>query len=111
MIKAHNLCQRIDDSLHEAAGLPSVTPEELLDWGVAKDSLEELALQRKNDRHVQRTHEAAKLFEAANQGQAFHTLIDRFDDLFILSTDALLDVIHELPVKVMALRAALEVFQ
>ena len=33
-------------------------------------SLDELALKRKNDKRVQRTNEAAKLFEAANQGQA-----------------------------------------
>ena len=111
LIKAHNLCQRIDDSLHEAAGLPSVTPEELSDWGVAKKSLEELASQRKNDRRVQRTNEAAKLFEAANQGQAFHTLIDRFDNLFMETDKALLKVTNKLPHKAMALHNALEKIQ
>lgn len=111
LIRAHNLCQEIDDAFHEAAGLPSVTPEELLGWRVAKDSLDELALQRKTDRKVQRTLTAAKLFEAANQGQEFQTLSDMFDDLFISTDSALLDVIHKLPVKVMALRAALELFQ
>ena len=111
LIKAHNLCQKIDDALHEAAGLPSVTSEELSDWGVAKKSLDELALQRKNDRRVQWTNEAAKLFEAASQGQVFHTLIERFDDLFMETDKALLKVTNKLPRKAMALHNALEKFQ
>ena len=111
LIKAHNLCQKIDDAFHEAAGLPSVTPEELLDWSVAKESLDVLASQRKNDKKVQRTQKAAKLFEAANQGHEFQNLIEMFDDLFGNTDSTLLDVIHKLPVKAMALRAALKVFQ
>jgi len=111
LIKAHNLCQKIDDAFHEAAGLPSVTPGELLDWSVAKESLDVLASQRKNDKKVQRTQKAAKLFEAANQGHEFQNLIEMFDDLFGNTDLRLLDVIHMLPVKAMALRAALEVFQ
>jgi hypothetical protein len=111
LIKAHNLCQKIDDALHEAAGRPSVSSEDLLYWGEAKDSLEELASQRKTDFRVQRTYKAAKLFEAANQGQECRTLIETFDDLFQNTDWALLEVIHSLPIKAMALRAALEVFQ
>ncbi len=111
LINAHNLCQQIDDSLQEAAGLPTVTPGELSDWDIAKKSLDELALKRKNDKRVQRTNEAAKLFEAADQGQAFHTLIERFDDLFMETDKALLKVTNKLPRKAMALHAALEKFQ
>ena len=111
LIKAHNLCQTIDDALHEAAGLPSVTPEDLSDWGVARKSLDELAARRKNDRRVQRTTEAAKLFEAANQGQVFQTLIERFDDLFMVTDKALLKVTNKLPRQAMALHDALEKFQ
>ena len=80
-------------------------------WGVAKKSLDELALQRKNDKRVQRTNEAAKLFEAASQGQVFHTLIERFDDLFMETDKALLKVTNKLPRMAMALHNALEKFQ
>jgi hypothetical protein len=111
LINAHNLCQKIDDALREAAGLPSVTPGELSDWGVAKKSLDELASQRGHDKRVQRTNEAAKLFETANQGQAFTTLIERFDDLFMETDKALLKVTNKLPRKAIALRTALEEFQ
>jgi hypothetical protein len=112
LINAHNLCQKIDDSLREAAGLPSVnSPGELSDWGDAKKSLDDLALQRKNDRRVQRTNEAAKWFEAANQAQAFRTLMERFDDLFMETDKALLKVTNKLPRKAMALHTALEGFQ
>jgi hypothetical protein len=111
LIGAHNLCQKIDDSLHEAAGLPSVNPGDLSDWDKAKRSLDELALQRKNDIRVQRTNDAARLFEAANQGQAFRTLVERFDDLFMETDKALLKVTNKLPRKAMALHTALELFQ
>lgn len=111
LIRAHNLCQKIDDALHEAAGLPSVTPEDLSEWGIARKSLDELAAQRKNDRRVQRTTEAAKLFEAANQGQVFRTLIERFDDLFLETDKALLKVTNKLPRQAMALHEALEAFR
>lgn len=107
LINAHNLCQRIDDALRVPEGLPSITPEEVSDWGVAKKSLDELALQRKNDKTVQRTNEAAKFFEAANQGQEFQTLIERFDDLFMNTDKALLRVTNKLPQKAMALHTAL----
>jgi len=109
LVTAHNLCQKIDDALHEAAGLRS--GEELADWSIAKKSLDELALQRKNDKRVQRTNEAAKLFEAANQGQAFQTLIERFDDLYMQTDKALLKVTNKLLLKPGALRNALEKFQ
>jgi hypothetical protein len=108
LISAHNLCQKIDDSLHEAAGLPSVTSAELSDWDIAKKSLDALALQRKNDMRVKRTNEAASLFESANQTQAFKTLIERFDDLFMETDKALLKVTNKLPPKAMALHTALE---
>ena len=108
LIKAHNLCQKIDDALHEAAGLTSVTAEVLLDWGIAKKSLDELASQRKTDKRVQRTNEAAKLFEAANQGQAFQTLIERFDDLFMETDKALLRMTNKLPYEADALHKALK---
>jgi Effector-associated domain 1 len=107
LISAHNLCQKIDDSLHEATGLPSVSPAELSDWDIAKKSLDELAAQRKNDKRVQRTNEAARLFEAANQAQAFRTLIERFDDLFMETDKALLKVTNKLPRKAMSLHTAL----
>jgi hypothetical protein len=108
LVDAHNLCQRIENSLHEAEGLPSVTTEKWSDWGVAKKSLDELALRRKDDSRVRRTNEAARLFEAANQSQAFHTLIERFDDLFMETDKALLKVTNKLPRKAMALHNALE---
>jgi len=111
LITAHNLCQNIDDALHEAAGLSSVTPEELSAWGLAKKSLDELALQRKNDRRVQRTNEAAKLFEAANQGQEFRTLIKRFDDLFMETDKALLNLTNKLLLTASPLNYALEKFR
>ncbi len=111
LVKAHNLCQRIDDSLHAPAGLPSVTPEELSDWGLAKKSLDELASQRKNDRRVQRTNEAATLFEAANQGQEFRTLIKRFDDLFMETDKALLNLTNKLLLTASPLNYALEKFR
>jgi Effector-associated domain 1 len=111
LINAHNLCQTIDDAFHEAAGLSSVTPEELSSWGLAKKSLDELALQRKNDRRVSRTQEAAKLFEAANQGQAFRTLITRFDDLFMETDKALLNLTNKLLLAASTLNYVLEKFR
>src|SRR5262245_2100987 len=107
---AHNLCQQIDDSLREAAGLSSVTSEELSEWPIAKKSLDELALHRKADKRVQRTNEAAKLFEAANQAQAFRVLVERFDDLFLETDKALLKVTNKLTRKAIALHTALETF-
>ncbi len=109
--EAHNLCQKIDDALHEAAGLRSVTSKELSDWDIAKESLDELVLQRSRDRRVQRTIEAAKLFEAANQGQEFLTFIERFDDLFMQTDKSLLKLTNKLPRKANDLHAALEQFQ
>jgi hypothetical protein len=111
LIKAHNLCQKIDDSLHEAAGLPSVSAVELSDWDIARKSLDELVLQRSNDMRVQRTVSAAKLFEAASQGQAFQTFITRFDDLFKETDKALLKLTNKLPRKAMDLHTALEDFR
>jgi hypothetical protein len=108
LINAHNLCQRIDDSLREAAGLPSVTPAELSEWPLARKSLDELASHRKADKRVQRTNEAARLFESANQAQAFRVLVERFDDLFTETDKALLKVTNKLPRKAMALHTALE---
>jgi hypothetical protein len=108
---AHDLCQRIDDALREAVGLPSVTSEELADWDLAKRSLDELASHRKADKRVQRTSEAAKLFEAANQAEAFRKLVKRFDDLFFETDKALLAVTNQLPLKAHALHTALETFK
>lgn len=108
LIQAHNLCQRIDDALHDAAGLPSVTTNELAEWDVARRSLKELAEQRKGDMRIKRTTDAADLFEAANQAQAFRTLIERFNDLFMETDKALLRVTNRMPRMAMSLHSALE---
>jgi hypothetical protein len=113
LIRAHDLCQKIYNALFdEAAGLPAVTtPGELYDWEDAKKSLDELAQQRKDDTRVRRTTEAAKLFEAANQAEGFRTLVSRFNDLFLATDTALLDVTHKLPIKALTLHQALEKIQ
>ena len=108
LTKAHNLCQKVDDAFHEAAGLPAVTTDDLSDWDVAKKSLDELVLQRKNDLRVQRTAEAARSFESANQLQEFRKLVARFDDLFTETDRALLKVTNKLPTKALALNELLE---
>jgi Effector-associated domain 1 len=111
LINTHNLCQKIDDALREAAGLPNVTAGDLSDWEIARTSLNELSLYRKDDRRVVRTNEAARLFEAASQGQAFATLIERFRDLFLETDKALLRVTNRLPREAIALHSALEHLQ
>ncbi len=108
-IKAHNLCQAIDDALREAEGLPAVTPEELSDWGIVKKSLDELALLRRDDNRVKHMVEAARSFEAANQG--FLRLREGFDNLFKQIDESLLKVTNKLPRKALDLHKALEEFQ
>jgi hypothetical protein len=108
LIAAHNLCQQIDNAFHEAPGLSSVTTKTLTDWDIAKQSLDELAAQRKHDRRVQRTTEAARLFEAADQGEAFLNLAEKFGNLFMETDKALLKVTNKMPRKAIALHSALE---
>jgi hypothetical protein len=110
LIRAHNLCQTIDNALHEAEGLPVVTPAELSDWEDAKKSLGELAVQRQTDLRVVRTAKAARLFEAADQGPAFTKLMECFNDLFMETDKTLLELTNRMPREALALHTALEAF-
>ena len=48
--------------------------------------------------------------KAANQGQVFQTLMERFEDFFMVTDKALLKVTNKLPRQAMALHEALEKF-
>jgi hypothetical protein len=111
LVKAHNLCQTISNALLEVTEPTSVAPGDLSDWDEAKKSLDELSSQRKDDMRVSRTYEAAKLFEAAKQSQAFQTFTALFDDLFTKTDTALLDVTISLTRDAMPLHNALENLQ
>ncbi len=108
LTQAHNLCQKIDYDLHQVAELRPVTSDDPSDWVDAKKSLHDLTLYMPNDEKVAHTSAAASLFEAANQGPAFEALVARFDNLFMATDKALLKVTNKLPVKAIALHAALE---
>ncbi len=108
LIRAHNLCQGIDDALHEFAGLPAFIPTEQAGWEAAKQSLQKLGEQRKNDLRVTLTANAARVFEAAGQGEAFKALLTCFTELFMATDKALLRVTNKMPPTALALHKALE---
>jgi len=112
---AHNLCQTIDDALREANGLAAVTAAGLSDWKEAREALDELVEQKSADDlmvlRVRRTADAARLFESANQAEAFQTFSARFDDLFLKTDKALLRVTNSLTRQAIALQKALKALE
>ncbi len=115
LIHAHNLCQNVANALLEANGLKEVSKDDLADWGETSGWLATLASSRPTDFRVARTFEAARRFETAEEQtaatQAFTTLIERFEDLFKKTDEALLKLTNQLPIAALTLEAALADFR
>jgi hypothetical protein len=107
----HDFCQKVSDVLIQAARLTVVTPDKLTDWAEVRGWLKQLADYRKNDQRAKRTAESATRFNQAapaDATRAFHTLEERFADLFYYTDKALLSETQDLVSAANALSAQLD---
>jgi hypothetical protein len=114
LIRDHNLCQEVDGALREAAGLTELTPQELYQWTDIKTWLEEIRSRHPDDPRAKRPIESTQLFEAAAASgdkkrtvQVFQRLMERFDDLFFHTDEALRETTRDLLTTVSLLDATL----
>lgn len=112
--RVHDLCQRIDDLLSEAAGLAVVTPQNLMGWSEVHRLLDELAEVWPGNFRIDRTKQAAQKFGAA-QAEAvalseFATLTEQFDDLFHETDKSLLKVSNRIGNEVFSIDKELREF-
>ncbi len=108
LIDDHDLCQNIDNELRLAAGIATVVPAAILGWSDVRNWLEQLAVLRPNDSRVTRTRRAADAFDATPSSDTFHDVVEKFDDLFKKTDEALLKVTNNLLRAATVLADALE---
>lgn len=103
LIDDHNDCQEVDGALREAAGLPEITPDRLSEWAEIKAWLQKIAERHPDDLRATRTSQSTAQFEQASAAgdkkrtaQVFTRLQERFDDLFLNTDKALLEVTRDL---------------
>lgn len=114
LVRIHDLCQRIDDLLGEAAGLEVVTPKTLMGWGNIGRRLNELGELSPDNFRIKRTRQAADNFGAAQDDAAaavhFAALTEHFADLFHDTDKSLLKVSNRIGNEVSSLDRELRKF-
>jgi hypothetical protein len=114
LIRDHDVCQAVEGALREAPGLQEVTPQDLYQWADIKGWLQEVLGRHPDDPRAKRPVESTRLFEeAAAAGdkkrmvQAFQRLVERFNDLFFHTDEALRETTRDLLTSVSVLDATL----
>lgn len=112
LVAVHDECQRIDELLAEAIGLPVVTADSLMAWPEVAERLKELKERCEGNRRLVCTYEASESFanarETAVAATEFASFREHFDDLFHTTDKELLKASNSIGTSVFGLATKLE---